>query len=194
MTPMIMNWILIAIVILSMLIGLARGAMGTLLSTIVWLIAVAVAILFNVPLANWVGQLSFLQSIAPLLCAIVVLVVLLFIGLFITKIFNLVGNLTNTSGLSRLIGVVIGFVRGAICVLAVVFVVNLSSLSNSLWWQGSQLTQAMTPWVSAIQQALVSRAAALPYTKELPKQLQPQASPHKANDTNTTSQQQQRQY
>ena len=150
MTPVILNWILIGIIGVSMLIGFMRGFLPTLVSTIVWLIAVFSAILLNDWLAWFISKLSFLASVSNLIAGVVVLVLILIVGHVIVKVFNFIGDISRVGMSSRLIAVLIGVVRGVLCVVALVFVLNMTAVSARVWWSGSQMVQGITPWVEMI--------------------------------------------
>lgn len=128
------------IVILSALIGLARGFVKEVLSLFAWIAAIYVAWLFAERVANDYIRQFIDDELVSYLAAfgLLFLAVLFIIGLFnlvITQLFNAAGM----GGLNRLLGMLFGFARGFVIGALVVFVLNLTPLTRDDWWQQSQL-------------------------------------------------------
>lgn len=128
------------IVILSALIGLARGFVKEVLSLFAWIAAIYVAWLFAERVANDYIRQFIDDELVSYLAAfgLLFLAVLFIIGLFnlvITQLFNAAGM----GGLNRLLGMLFGFARGFVIGALVVFVLNLTPLTRDGWWQQSQL-------------------------------------------------------
>ena len=138
----IVDWGIIALLLVSMLTSLLRGFVREALSLVVWALAFFLATMFyprlQVLLAEVIAHPLLQQDIAFLTLFLVTLMV----G---SLVANLIGQLTRLSGLGfidRLLGMVFGLVRGAIIALAIAMVMDISLDSagtRPLWFAESQL-------------------------------------------------------
>jgi membrane protein required for colicin V production len=164
------NWvdyIIVAIFILSILAGFGRGLVKEVVSLITLIAAFVVAIMFANPLAtaftssssvqNAVSQASTAigasaaQPVSYL--ALGLSFGLLFAGTIIAgAIISSILNLAFQTGIlgigNRILGGVFGFFRGYIINLVMIFLVQLSPLGSQSWWQQSQLVGAFQPQVA----------------------------------------------
>lgn len=137
----LLDVILAGAVIISALVGLARGLVKEILSLAAWVIALWLAYLFAQQLADQLIQkfiadklLSYITSFG-----IIFLIGLLAVGLLnmlITSLLNAVGM----TGFDRLLGLLFGVARGAIlCALLVFFGNFVPALTQEGFWQQSKL-------------------------------------------------------
>ncbi|TPG10150.1 CvpA family protein [Rhodanobacter glycinis] len=144
------DWVILAILGLSILIGLWRGLVAELLSLVIWVAAFWVAAAFGPAVA---AQLEHVISV-PIariglgyaLCFIAVLIVGALLR-FATR--RLIWS-TGLSGIDRLFGMLFGFVRGALLVTLLVFLVGLTMFTREPWWQQSVLLpqfQGLAAWL-----------------------------------------------
>lgn len=155
------NWVdyvFLAIFIISMLSGLGRGFIGEVLSLLTWVISAVVASMFTKSLAAWFTGIPMVQSAIssvsttlgvnsgePVsMLAIGGSFIVLFIGSMIicsilAGLISQVGNLPGISIVNRLAGGVFGVVRGYIINVLIVFLVQISPLAQQAQWQQSQL-------------------------------------------------------
>ena len=140
-----MNWVdftIITVVVLSALVGLARGLVREALSLIVWITAVVVAWLFHRQVADLLtSQLSLPEvRIAAAFLGLVILTLLLgaLLGALLTRFIEKMG-LTATD---RFLGLAFGGARGAVIVAMTVFLVALTPSPTETWWQESALVES----------------------------------------------------
>ncbi len=144
------DWVILAILGLSILIGLWRGLVAELLSLVIWVAAFWVAAAFGPAVA---AQLEHVISmpiarigLGYALCFIAVLIVGALVR-FATR--RLIWS-TGLSGIDRLFGMLFGFVRGALLVTLLVFLVGLTMFTREPWWQQSVLLpqfQGLAAWL-----------------------------------------------
>ncbi len=133
-----LDWIFMALLVLSMLVGLWRGLMYEVLSVLGW-----VGAFF---LAQWlaprVAEMLPLKSASdPIRYALAF--VLTFIGSVFTAglVAALIKKLVTAIGLrpvDRVLGGLFGLVRGAVLLLAVTVAVDMTPIKSALWWQESR--------------------------------------------------------
>lgn len=137
-----MNWvdsIILAVIALSVLVGLARGLVREVLSLAMWACALLVA-RFYFPrlqplLAEWIASESIRMAAAFLIIVLVVLVVGTLIGHLVTRLVDRSG----LTGTDRLLGGLFGAVRGGLLIAMAVFLAALTPLPEDAWWQDSAL-------------------------------------------------------
>jgi membrane protein required for colicin V production len=131
------DWILLAVLLLSMLIGLWRGLVVEVLSVLGWIAAFVVAQMFATTVGQWLpmeGSVPQLRYAAGFVLAFVgTLIASSVLGWVAKKMLASVG----LSGLDRLLGAAFGLVRGAIILLAVTTVVLMTPMKNNNAWQQS---------------------------------------------------------
>jgi len=131
--------IIIAILALSVLVGLWRGLISEVLALATWALAFWVAWMYGPAVSA-----HFDRSIETPVLRLLVGYGLCFIGVLILGalarfvIQRLVDG-TGLGGTDRLLGMLFGFARGLLLVTLVVFLVGLTSFSHESMWQQSVL-------------------------------------------------------
>ena len=132
-----LDLILLAVLLLSMLIGVWRGLVVEVLSVLGWIAAFVVAQMFATTVGQWlpmqgdVPQLRYAAGFA--LVFIGALMASSLLAWLVKKMLASVG----LSGLDRLLGAAFGLVRGAIILLAVATVVLMTPMKTNASWQQS---------------------------------------------------------
>ena len=151
MTVMTLNWIFIAIILLSALIGLIRGFFSTLLSTIIWAIALCVTLVFHTTITSWFHHIPVVSDAAALTGTIVSMLVILIVGGLIAKLIHLINTGDSVNASSRLTGAIMGIVRGVIAISALIFIIGLTQYTTHLTWKNSEIVNAVNPIVQKIK-------------------------------------------
>jgi membrane protein required for colicin V production len=136
------NWadyVILAILFISVLIGLARGLISEVLSLVIWVAAFWVAWTFGPSLAHYFeGSVSLPSARVAIGYGLCFITVLLVGGLIRFLISRLVAS-TGLGGTDRLLGMLFGLARGALIVSLVVFVLGFTPLPNDPWWRESTM-------------------------------------------------------
>lgn len=142
-----MNWVdyvIIVVLALSVLIGLWRGLITEVLALAVWIAAVWLAWLFGPRVAaafeNTIDEPSIRIILGYALCFVVVLILGALLRFFVDKLVRA----TGLSGSDRMLGMVFGFVRGALLVTLVVFLLGFTPFPRDSWWHQSRLLPTFT--------------------------------------------------
>lgn len=165
---MVLNWVdyaLLAVFFISILGGLVRGGVREIISLCTWIAAFIIAGLFAKPLAlafsssesvqatissaatspiaeTTANQVSmFALGISFLVLFLVTILVGSLIGYFANRIVEGAG----ISFFNRFLGAIFGFVRGYLFVLLIVFIVQLSPISQQTYWTNSSLVKSFQP-------------------------------------------------
>jgi membrane protein required for colicin V production len=133
------DYVIIGIIVLSAVIGLARGLIREVLALAVWIAALLAAWFFYRPVAE---QLTpWLETPSLRMGAAVVLIVLgvLIVGAIIGWVLSVLVDKTGLTGTDRLLGMVFGAGRGAVVVALLVFLASLTPVVEDPWWSQSDL-------------------------------------------------------
>lgn len=151
----VVDAVFLAIVVVSMIVGLVRGFMFEVLSLAGWLVAYIAAQLFTPWTAAWlpVGEPgSLLKHGAAFVCTFVAALVVWGLA---SRLMRMLIRSTPLSGVDRMLGAGFGFLRALVVLLAIATVVALSPASSSPAWAQSQAA----PW---LHQALATIRPLLP--------------------------------
>ncbi len=138
----ILDIIFIAILVISILVGLIRGAVREVLSLLGLVIAIYLAFKF----ADVVSKEYILQFFEqqPRISYIIAFVIIITVTIFVIALVNLlISQLLKASGLSfvdRLLGLVFGVLRGGLfCTILVMVIGFIPGVTKKTWWQSSTL-------------------------------------------------------
>jgi len=153
MTPPALGWVdwaLLAVLLLSIAVGLWRGLVFEVLSLVGWV-------------AAYIAAQAYASTVAPLLpvgvpgsalnqgAAFALLFLLaLIVWAIASRLLRLVIHATPLQAIDRFLGGGFGFLRGAVLLLAVATVISLTPAARSPAWQHSQGAN----WLVAVLQGL----------------------------------------
>jgi membrane protein required for colicin V production len=132
------DWALLAVLVLSIAIGLWRGLVFEVLSLVGWVAAyVAAQVLGDtaaayVPIGSAGGALNHAAAFA------VVFLLALVVWALASRLLRLVIHATPLQLVDRVLGGAFGLLRGAVLLLAMATVVSLTPAARSPAWQHSQ--------------------------------------------------------
>jgi len=145
------DYAVLAIVVISMLVGALRGFIKEAFSLLVWAAAFLIAFQYSGTLALQLeGHIELPSARTSLAFAGLFLAVLL-VGGLLTYLVGMLVEKTGLSGTDRLLGGVFGGVRGVALVLALMLVAGLTPVPQDPWWQQSRAIQSLMPlaeWAS----------------------------------------------
>ena len=153
------DYAIIVVLLISSAISLMRGFVKEALSLGGWVLAFWVSLTFAVALSR-LFEASVKDPTFRLLLAFGVLFVLSLMAASVGNFFaaKLVQR-TGLTGTDRFLGVLFGFMRGALVVSVLVLLAGLTRLPKEPWWNDSLLLfrfQALATWISAFLPADVA--------------------------------------
>jgi membrane protein required for colicin V production len=158
-----MNWsdyTIIAVLALSVLMGLWRGFIGEVLALACWACAFWVAWIFGPVLAERFSASISTPSARVLLAYGLCFITVLIAGAIVTFLIRKLVESSGLSGSDRLLGMVFGLVRGLALVVLVVLLMEFTPFSRDPWWHESRLLPAFeqgSHWLTARLPASVAR-------------------------------------
>ncbi len=142
-----LDWIFLAVLLASMLLGAWRGLVYEVLSLLAWVAAFV--------LAQWLA--SDAAALLPLEGAsdtlryaagfIAVFVVTVFACGFVAWLGKKLIAALGLRPVDRVLGAVFGVLRGALVLVVAVFVASLVRLDQAPWWQEARSATLLAQWV-----------------------------------------------
>ena len=138
------DWTLLGILGLSLSIGAWRGLVFEVLSVFVWFAAFVLAQWFAPEVAAKLPMAGTAQSLRYAAGFVLVFVGTAFVaGLFVQLIKKMV-TAVGLRPVDRTLGAIFGLLRGAILLLAIAVVMNMTALRSQADWQASQGATMLT--------------------------------------------------
>ncbi len=134
------DWAILGILIISSLISLKRGFVKEALSMANWVLAFFVAMTFRDALSALLESQIATPSLRDMVAFALLFAATLIVGAMVNYLIGEVVRMTGLSGTDRLFGMIFGFIRGFIVVMAILLLVpGLVAIDKDLWWQESML-------------------------------------------------------
>jgi membrane protein required for colicin V production len=136
------NWadyIIIAVLALSVLIGLWRGLISEVLALAIWIAAFWVAWTFGPSVAGYFEHSIQLPSARIIVGYGICFLAVLIVGALLRFLVSKLVEGTGLSGTDRLLGMVFGFARGVLLVTLAVFLLGFTAFIRDPWWRDSVL-------------------------------------------------------
>lgn len=140
----IIDWVILAVIAVSVLISLKRGFVREALSLASWIIAFIVARLFSGNLATLLEGTIETTSVRWILSFVILFAGTIVIGAMINHLIGEMVRLTGLTGTDRVFGMVFGFIRGVLIWVAVVYGLQFTLVPEDAWWKESQFIPYLT--------------------------------------------------
>ena len=133
------DYVIIAAILISALVGAARGFLREAVALIAWIIGLVLAGHFSSLVEPHLGGLLAGPLVKPWVARLVVLFAVLLLGALIGALVSHFVRLSIFSGVDRLGGFVFGALRGLLLLGVFVIFGQLVHLDNERWWRDSHL-------------------------------------------------------
>ena len=134
----VLDWIFLAVLLTSLLLGVWRGLVYEVLSLVSWVAAFVAAqwlaptVASSLPMSGATEMIRYAAAFVLVFIAVV-----LAVGLVAWLMKKLVASV-GLSPVDRLLGAAFGLARGLVIVLAVTVVMEMTPFRSAPWWQESQ--------------------------------------------------------
>jgi membrane protein required for colicin V production len=132
-----LDWIVLAVLAASVLLGLWRGLVYEVLSVLNWLAAFTLAQWLAPRAAEWLPLSRAGEPVRYAAGFVVVFIAALFAGGLLAWLMKKLVQAVGLQPVDRALGGMFGLVRGTVAVLALAVVVHLTGLKDGLWWRES---------------------------------------------------------
>ena len=148
-----MIWIdysIIALIFISLIIGLFRGFIQEALSLVTWVAAIWVGLTFSHELSRFLESFISYPSARIAAAFVILLLLTLIVGSIIGFLLGELVKKTGLTGSDRFAGMIFGIGRGILVVAVLVMLAGLTPLPEDPWWKESQLIpafQSLAVWL-----------------------------------------------
>ncbi|WP_010465788.1 CvpA family protein [Acidovorax radicis] len=149
-----LDWIFVAVLLASMLIGAWRGLVFEVLSLLGWVVSFFVAQWFAQDVAALLPMGESADSLRYAAGFVVVFVASVFACGFVTWLAKKLVDAIGLRPADRTLGAAFGVLRGVVVLLAVAVVVGLTPMREALWWQESQGAPVLAEVLKGLKPAL----------------------------------------
>ena len=132
------DWILIAALAASMLLGALRGLVYEVLSVMGWIAAFLLAQWFSPDVAEKLPMQNSSEALRYAAAFVLVFIASVFLAGLISALMKKIISAVGLRPVDRMMGAIFGLFRGLILLLALSVVVHMTALQESDWWLESQ--------------------------------------------------------
>jgi membrane protein required for colicin V production len=132
------DWILLALLAASMLIGAWRGLVYEVLSVMGWIAAFLLAQWLAPDVATKLPMQSSGETLRYAAAFVLVFIASVFAAGLVSALMKRLISAVGLRPVDRILGAVFGLFRGLILLLALTVVVHMTALQESDWWLESQ--------------------------------------------------------
>jgi len=135
----ITDYLVIAAIVLSAIVGSLRGFLREAIALVTWIIALFIAWHFSDLIAPHLGGLLASSPVRTWAARVIIVVLLLLLGAAIGAIVAHFVRLSIFSGMDRFLGFLFGAFRGFVLLGVFVILAQLLRLEGEGWWRNSVL-------------------------------------------------------
>jgi membrane protein required for colicin V production len=135
----ITDYVVIAAIIISAVVGSMRGFLREAIALVTWIIALFVAWHFSDLIAPHLGGLLAGSPVSTWAARVIIVALLLFLGAGIGVTLAHFVRLSIFSGMDRFLGLVFGLFRGVVLLGVFVILAQLLRQDGERWWRHSVL-------------------------------------------------------
>jgi membrane protein required for colicin V production len=148
------DWVLLAVLVLSLLVGLWRGLVFEVLSLLGWVAAFFLAQWFAPDVATWLPMSSATQPIRYAAAFVLTFIASVFVAGLLASIVRKMVTAVGLRPVDRLLGGVFGVLRGWVLLLAATVAIGMTPLKDSPWWQESTGAPVLSATLKGLKPAL----------------------------------------
>jgi len=155
----LLDWIGVAVIVVSMVLGLVRGLVFEVVTLIGWIAAffcaqwfapaVGAWLPFGEPEAAWRYPAGF----------VLVFIAVAFAGGLVAALIRKLVVATGLRPVDRTLGAAFGVVRAGVALLVLAVVVHLMALSEDAWWRSSRSAPVLDAALQGLKPALPEKLA-----------------------------------
>jgi membrane protein required for colicin V production len=132
-----LDWIFLAVLLFSLVLGAWRGLVYEVLSVLSWAVAFVLAQWFAPDAAQWIPITGDAEAVRYAGGFVLVFVAAVFVGGLVAFVIKKLVAAAGMSPADRMLGATFGLMRGMVLLLAVTVVVGMTPLHTASWWQSA---------------------------------------------------------
>ncbi|MGB4115833.1 MAG: CvpA family protein [Polaromonas sp.] len=153
------DWVFLAVLVFSMLLGAWRGLVYEVLSVLGWAVSFYAAQYFAPMVAGWLPLQSSSETVRYVAAFVLVFVAAVFTAGLLAFLLKKLIEAIGLRPVDRTMGAAFGLVRGVILLLAVAVVINMTALEKSDWWQDSKGAPVLNATLKGLKPVLPEQFA-----------------------------------
>ncbi len=131
------DWVVLAIILISFLVGVVRGVVKEIFSLIGWVVAFWLAKTFSLTGAHWLVHIITSETVRLMVSFVMFFLAGLVVTALVGYVFNLMVTSAGLGFLNRVLGGLFGFLRGVLFVLILVLLGGMTPLPAQYAWKYS---------------------------------------------------------
>lgn len=143
--------IILSIVALSAVVGLVQGFLKEICSLVTWVLAIWMAWKFAPMVTPWLGSTMSEASYGIWAGRAIVFIAVLVLGAIVGYLLNHFVRMSLFSGMDRLLGFLLGVMRGVVIVALIIILAQSARLDEEGWWKQSRFVPVLTPVASLLR-------------------------------------------
>jgi membrane protein required for colicin V production len=152
-----LDWVFLAVLLASFLLGVLRGLVYEVLSVLSWLAAFVLAQWLAPQAGGWLPMGGAAEPLRYAAGFAVVFILAVFAGGLVAWGMRKLVEAAGLRPVDRALGAAFGLVRGVVLLLAVAVVVNMSPLRTAAWWTESTGAGVSTAALRGLKPVLPER-------------------------------------
>ena len=152
-----LDWVVLAVLLVSVLLGVLRGLVYEVLSVLSWLAAFILAQWLAPDVAAMLSMGEAGEAIRYAAAFLVVFIATVFAGGLLAWITKKMVEAVGLRPVDRTLGAAFGLVRGILLVLVLAVVVQVTPLKSGEWWTESKTADVATAALRGLQPMLPDR-------------------------------------
>ena len=153
------DWVFVAVLAFSMLLGAWRGLVYEVLSVLGWAVSFYAAQYFAPRVAGLLPLQSSSDAVRYAAAFVLVFVAAVFAAGLLAFVLKKLIDAIGLRPADRSMGAAFGLVRGVILLLAAAVVMDMTAMKNSVWWQESKGAPVLTAALKGLKPVLPEKFA-----------------------------------
>jgi membrane protein required for colicin V production len=150
----VLDYIILGVVLFSAVAGAVRGFLREICSLVTWVLAFWLAWHYGPLLEPHLGGALASEPVRTWAARVPIFILVLMVGAAVGALLNHVIRVSLFSGLDRLLGLLLGVVRGLVILGVAAMICQAVRLDVEPWWKGSRLV----PYIEGMANLLRSVA------------------------------------
>lgn len=148
------DYAIIALVLLSAIVGVFRGFVREMISVIFWVASFYLAIRFTPQVSQWFAPHVHSTAVANAISFAAIMIAVLLFGIIVNVLFGFLVDKAGIGAVDRFVGLLFGVARGIIVVAILILMFNFTRLADSQQFKQSSLLPSFKPLVTWMYQYL----------------------------------------
>lgn len=155
----VFDYIVLAIIGVSILVSVIRGALKEILALLGWFLALYIGRTYSALLVPLLPDNIPSEALKTMAAFLMLTVTVLFLNSLLNIAISSLVSKIGLSWLSRLFGIVFGFARGLLIVCLCVFLAGMTSLPKERFWTDAMFSSPLEVLVKSLLPLLPERIA-----------------------------------